>query len=150
MYLYSVVSDLVWYWLVVWLPFFIFPSQLTNSYFSEGWPWPTNQDILSNRNLKPWSQVRVFELRDHHGQAATRVKQGSWSQHVPFFWGTHGDPWGPMGTHGDPWGSRSFQIKFSNRCEKWYDIYIYTYIYIYIYDEIEKWISWVQWFINSW
>ena len=33
------------YWLVVWLPFFIFPeilgissSQLTNSYFSEGWP----------------------------------------------------------------------------------------------------------------
>ena len=38
------------YWLVVWLPFFYFPrnigfrlsSQLTNSYFSEGWPWPTN------------------------------------------------------------------------------------------------------------
>ena len=38
------------YWLVVWLPFLIFPlilgissSQLTHSYFSEGWPWPTNQ-----------------------------------------------------------------------------------------------------------
>ena len=33
------------FWLVVWLPFFIFPlilgnssSQLTNSYFSQGWP----------------------------------------------------------------------------------------------------------------
>ena len=37
-------------WLVVWNINFIFPyigfmssSQLTNSYFSEGWPWPTNQ-----------------------------------------------------------------------------------------------------------
>ena len=42
-----------WIWLVVWLPCFIFPeilgissSQLTKSYFSEGWPWPTNQEWL--------------------------------------------------------------------------------------------------------
>ena len=35
----------IYIWLVVWLPFFMFPeilgissSQLTNSYFSEGWP----------------------------------------------------------------------------------------------------------------
>ena len=40
-------------WLVVWLPFLAFShilgmssSQLTKSYFSEGWPWPTNQIFL--------------------------------------------------------------------------------------------------------
>ena len=40
----------VFFWLVVWSIFY-FPrniglrlsSQLTNSYFSEGWPWPTKQ-----------------------------------------------------------------------------------------------------------
>ena len=50
-------------WLVVWLPFFIFPeiwgissSQLTNSYFSEGWPWPTKQ--LCTNQLK-WVSSRL-------------------------------------------------------------------------------------------
>ena len=45
-------------WLVVWLPFSIFPEilgmssfQLTKSYFSEGWPWPTNQHWLSHKTL---------------------------------------------------------------------------------------------------
>ena len=40
------------FWLVVWLPFFIFPlilgissSQLTKSYFSEGWRKTTNQSL---------------------------------------------------------------------------------------------------------
>ena len=50
------------FWLVVWLPFFIFPLILgcihhpnwLSSYFSEGWPWPTNQiQPVEVRTLNP-------------------------------------------------------------------------------------------------
>ena len=43
------------WWFGCWLPSNLFShilgissSQLTNSYFSEGWPWPTNQNTLRN------------------------------------------------------------------------------------------------------
>ena len=51
--------------------FFIFPlilgcesSQLTNSYFSEGWPWPTNQEALEHlwRNQAPGSAFALLTL----------------------------------------------------------------------------------------
>ena len=45
-------------WLVVWLPFFIFPwiNWVSNHpnwrthIFSEGWPWPTNQIMIRDSN----------------------------------------------------------------------------------------------------
>ena len=57
------------FWLVVWLPFFEFShinwessSHLTNSYFSEGWPWPTNQPCSCGTS-KPVRSMECLRLR---------------------------------------------------------------------------------------
>ena len=61
-------------------------SQLTKSYFSEGWPWPTNHEVihgwivvvtgmsLDSPSMGPWS------VRKHHG-----------FPFAPIHWGYHGD-----------------------------------------------------------
>ena len=52
-------------WLVVWLPFFIFPYIgnviiPVDLYFSEGWPWPTNQRSCFSHSNRPWSTLAAL------------------------------------------------------------------------------------------
>ena len=54
-------------------------SHLTNSYFSEGWPWPTNQRLFAS--LRWLSQVSAFHggriQRVHRALRAQGPRQGS-------------------------------------------------------------------------
>ena len=86
------------FWLVVWLPFFIFPeilgissSQLTNSYFSEGWVYNHQADHFHWRVMIPsipglvslcfTSQVPEFwEWEKLHGPHGIRLPS-NWHHH---------------------------------------------------------------------
>ena len=69
--------ELTYCWLVVWLPFFIFPlilgmssSQLPNSYFSEGWPNHQPDWIFGSQATDLARSVGVFDFAwpswEHH------------------------------------------------------------------------------------
>ena len=68
-------------------------SQLTNSYFSEGWPWPTNQDCHC------WHKIQLFYSaawlsRWAHRWSPLAHCQIVWNQ--PWF---AGPPWFPVWFH---------------------------------------------------
>ena len=123
LFFYTTVNIPGWFlsWLVVWLPWILFSqydwgigtsSQLTNSYFSKGWPnhqpvsllwgWRDSMypDLIGARILQGMPPPVALNLHDVSGGR----NEAAWKRRLPKHWGS---PWQPQ---------KSSQIWFHDIC----------------------------------